>query len=180
MSSQTIARRYARALFDIARPQGTLAAYAAALEQAGQYLAENPELRRVLYHQLIPMREKQKVMDALFPDVDPVLKNFFYLVLARGRERDLPEMAVQFRRLVDRENRVLPVEVSSAVPLAAEITAAVQDRLAEITGQNIRLQATVDPSLLGGMVIRIGDRVLDASLKKKLELLGEHLKNATA
>ncbi|QGP91762.1 ATP synthase subunit delta [Neomoorella glycerini] len=178
MSSQTIARRYARALFEVARQKGALAGFAAALERVGQALAENPELRRVLYHQLIPVREKQRLMDTLFPDVDPLLKNFFHLVLAKGRERALPEMAAQFRRLVDRENRVLPVEVQAAAPLSEEVTATLKERLAHITGQNIRLQTALDPALLGGMVIRLGDRVLDASLKKKLELLGEHLKGA--
>lgn len=178
MSSQTIARRYACALYEVARQKGDTGGFAAVLEAAGRALVENPELRRVLYHQLIPVREKQRIMDTLFPDVDPLLKNFFHLVIAKGRERALPEIAAQFRRLVDRENRVLPVEVQAAAPLSEEITAALKERLARITGQNVRLQTRVDPSLLGGMVIRLGDRVLDASLKKKLELLGEHLKGA--
>ncbi|MDN5344921.1 MAG: F-type H+-transporting ATPase subunit delta [Clostridia bacterium] len=178
MSSQTIARRYARALFEIARPQGALASYAIALERVGQALQEDAELRRVLYHQLIPVREKQKVVDTLLPDIDPPLRNFFHLVLAKGRERALPEIANQFRRLVDRENRVLAVEVQAATPLSQDIASALKTRLAELTGQNIRLQVHVDPALLGGLVIRVGDRVLDASLKKKLELLGEHLKGA--
>ncbi|WP_258358838.1 ATP synthase F1 subunit delta [Moorella sulfitireducens] len=178
MSSQAIARRYARALFEIARHKGTTEGFAAVLEAAGRALAENHELRRVLYHQLIPAREKQRIIDTLFPDIDPLLKNFFHLVLAKGRERTLPEMAVQFRHLVDRENRVLAVEVQAAAPLSEEVTDALKERLARLTGQNIRLQTRVNPSLLGGMVIRLGDRVLDASLKKKLELLGAHLKGA--
>jgi F-type H+-transporting ATPase subunit delta len=180
MSSQTIARRYARALFDIARPQGKLDLYAAALEQAAQALAANPELRRVLYHQLIPVREKQKLSPILFPAADPILQNFFRLVLARKRERELPAIASQFRRLVDQENRVLQVEVDAAAPLSAEVAATLQDKLATLTGRRIRLQVSVEPALMGGLIIRIGDRVLDASLKKKLELLGEHLKGATA
>ncbi|MBC7324753.1 MAG: ATP synthase F1 subunit delta [Moorella sp. (in: Bacteria)] len=178
MSSQTVARRYARALFDIGREKGTLAAYAAALEDISRVLATNVELRRVLYHQLIPVREKQRVMDNLFPEADPLLRNFFHLVLAKGRERDLPAIAVQFRRLVDQEDRILPVEVYTAAPLSAEVINSLKGRLAAVTGQNIRLQTRVDPALLGGLVIRLGDRVLDASLKKKLELLGEHLRGA--
>lgn len=178
MSSQTIARRYARALFEIARQKGATEAFAVVLEEVGRALAENQELRRVLYHQLIPVREKQKIMDSLFRDIDPILKNFLHLVLTKGRERYLPEMAVQFRRLVDRENRVLPVEVQVAAPPSAELIAALQEKLRRVTGQNVRLDTRIEPSLLGGMVIRIGDRVLDASLKKKLELLGEHLKGA--
>lgn len=178
MSSQVIARRYVSALFDIAREKAFTDEAAAALEKISDTLAENAEFQRIIYHQLIPAREKQKVMEAVFPDFNPVLKNFINLVLAKGRERALPEMAVQFRRLVDRENRVLPAELRSAVPLPDDLTAVLKERLSSVTGRNIRLETQVDPGILGGVIIRLGDRVLDASLKKKLELMALHLKRA--
>jgi len=178
MSDQAIARRYAAALFSVAREKGVTQEFAVALEQVSQALAENADFRRIIYHQLIPNREKQRIMDLIFSDFSPLLKNFLNLVLVKGRERALPEMAAQFRRLVDRENKVLPVELRSAVPLPDEVTAALKQRLATVTRQNIRLRSQVDPGILGGVVIRLGDRVLDASLKKKLELMALHLKRA--
>lgn len=178
MSSQAIARRYVGALFDIAREKGVAGEFAASLERVSQTLAENADFRRIIYHQLIPKREKQKIMDKVFSDFNPLFKKFLNLVLVKGRERALPEMAVQFRRLVDRENKVLPVELRSAVPLPDEVTAALKERLEAVTRQNIRLHSQVDPGILGGVVIRLGDRVMDASLKKKLELMALHLKRA--
>ncbi|MGI9862797.1 ATP synthase F1 subunit delta [Moorella naiadis] len=178
MSEQTIARRYASALFHIAREQGTAGELAAGLERVSNVLADDRDFRRVLYHQLIPVRAKQKLVDTIFPGLAPVLKNFLHLVLARGRERALPEMAAQFRRLVDQAEHILPVEVTSATPLGEDILAGLKERLAATTRQHIRLANRVNPDLIGGLMIRLGDRVLDASLKKKLELLGEHLKKA--
>lgn len=178
MSEQIVARRYARALFNIAREQGTTSALAAGLEQVSTALAGDRDFRRVLYHQLIPVKEKQKLVDTIFPELDPALKNFLHLVLARGRERALPEMAAQFRRLVDQAENILPVEVTSAVPLREDILADLKERLAAATRQDISLTSRVNPDLIGGLVIRLGDRVLDASLKKRLELLAEHLKRA--
>ncbi|AKX95239.1 ATP synthase subunit delta [Moorella thermoacetica] len=178
MSEQNVARRYARALFNIAREQGTAGEFANGLEEVSRTLAENSDFRRVLYHQLIPVREKQKLIDTIFPDINPLLKNFLHLVLAKGRERALPEMAAQFRRLVDQAENILPVEVTSAITLREDILAGLKERLAGITRRNIRLSSRVNPELIGGVVIRLGDRVLDVSVKKKLELLGEHLKRA--
>ena len=178
MSAQAIARRYVGALFNVAKEKGVTEEFAAALERVSQTLNENPDFRRLIYHQLLPNREKQKIIEVVFSDFSPLLKNFLNLVLVKGRERALPEMAVQFRRLVDRENKVLPVELRSAVSLPEEVTADIKQRLADVTGQNIRLHKQVDPGILGGVVVRLGDRVLDASLKKKLELMALHLKRA--
>ncbi|NLW06636.1 MAG: ATP synthase F1 subunit delta [Clostridia bacterium] len=178
MSTQAIARRYAGALFEAAREKGDPLEFASALEQVSRTLDENADFRRLIYHRLFPVREKQKIMVAAFPDFNPLLMNFLNLVLYKGRERALPEIALQFRRLVDRENKVMPVELRSAVPLPEEVTAALKQRLAEITGHKIRLHNKIDPAILGGIIIRLGDRVLDASLKKKLELMALHLKKA--
>ncbi|MDK2821278.1 MAG: F-type H+-transporting ATPase subunit delta [Clostridia bacterium] len=178
MSNQAIARRYARALFEIAREKKLLDEFVANLEQIGKAIAEEDELRRVLYHQLIPIREKQKIVEAIFPDFNDLLKNFLNMTIAKGREKAIPEIVTEFRQLVDKENNILPVDVFSAVPLTDEVKAALKERLQAVTKQNIRLNNLVNPEILGGIIIRLGDRVLDASLKKKLELLALRLKKA--
>jgi len=178
MSDQVVARRYVGALYSVAKEKRISGEFAAALEQVSRKLEQDEDFRRVIYHQLIPVREKQKIMDMAFPGFNPLLKNFLNLVLEKRRERALPKMAAHFRQMVDRDNRVLPVELRSAVSLPDDVTTAIKERLEDITKQNVRLETRVDPGILGGVVVRMGDRVLDASLKKKLELMALHLKRA--
>ncbi len=178
MNNRAIARRYAGALFKIAKEEKDLERFARALEQVSGTLTQDRDFRRLIYHRLLPNREKQKIMDTFFPEFSPLLKNFFNLVLHKRRERILPEISIQFRHLVDRENKIIPVELRSAVPLSPEVEAVIKKRLAEAIGKNVRLHSQTEPAILGGLVIRMGGRILDASLKKKLELMARHLKRA--
>ncbi|MDN5347032.1 MAG: F-type H+-transporting ATPase subunit delta [Clostridia bacterium] len=175
MNERTVARRYARALLDIGRERQNLDALREELNRLVKLLQENSDLHRLLAHRLIPARQKKAVIGEILPGLDPVLKNFLYLLLDKRRERYLPAIASEFSRLVDRERRVLEVEVYSAVPLPEEIQEELKTSLGVRTSQQVRLNWFIKPELIGGLVLRVGDRVWDGSIKGRLERLRERL-----
>jgi F-type H+-transporting ATPase subunit delta len=97
------------------------------------------------------------------------------LLLRRGRIEALPRVAAEFRRLDDRRQGITHATVTSAAPLTADETRAITQRLELTTGDRIELDAKVDPDLLGGLVVRVGDRLIDASVRSRLERLRNQL-----
>ncbi|HBT46377.1 MAG TPA: ATP synthase F1 subunit delta [Peptococcaceae bacterium] len=173
--SRKVARRYAQALFALAGERGVLAAVKEELERVVSTVESEPEVGRIFYHHLIPAREKKKLLAALFPDLREETRNFLYTVLDKRRERLLPQMVRQLQELADLAEGILEAEVVTRVPLPEEVFSRLQERLGRLTGRRVRLRTRLSDEIMGGMVLRVGDRVLDASVKKRLELLKNRL-----
>lgn len=172
----TVARRYAEALFEFAQEKGRLAEIEREFMQVTEVVKNTPGFREWLANRLVPPEAKKEIFARVFTSlVSPPLKNFLLILADRRREVYLEEIHTAFRKLSDQARGVIEVKVKSAVTLSPGQLGALEERLAQITGGTVRVKAEVDPNLLGGLVVRIGNRVVDGSLKTALVKLKENL-----
>jgi F-type H+-transporting ATPase subunit delta len=168
---ETAARRYAEAAFDIGRSDGTLDAWERDLNRLGSLL-ESAELRRFLEHPAIPFARKEAVLQKVAgEDVSREALALVLLMVRRGRPGAIGRMIEHFGELLRRERGIALAEVRTALPLDDEQRRALQERLAAITGDEIEMREMVDEDLIGGVAVRIGDTLYDASVRSRLERL---------
>jgi F-type H+-transporting ATPase subunit delta len=170
----TAARRYAEAAFEIGRADGTLERWERDLTRLAEALADD-ELRTLAEHPAVAFADKQRVLRRVAGDVSPEALNLVLLMVRRGRPRAIPRMVEHFGELLRRERGVALAEVRTALELDDGQRAAVIDRLHELTGDEIEIHEVVDESLIGGITVRIGDRLYDASVRNRLERLRARL-----
>ena len=176
MNGDIVAQRYAKALFALGQQEGM-----AKLEQYGENLSalegvleDSPELVRLFHIPVISVAEKQKVLSQVLDklDVDPMIKNFCSLLAEKERLPLFEEIAEAFGKLLDEAwGKLL-----TAVSLSKEQQAGILARLEKQTSKQIALKFEVDPSILGGVVLQVGDNVLDASLRAQLAILRDIIK----
>jgi F-type H+-transporting ATPase subunit delta len=170
----TAARRYAEAALEIGRAGGTLDRWERDLQQLSAVLADE-QLRTLAEHPAVPYAEKERVIRRVAGDVSPEALNLVLLMIRRGRPRAIPRMVEHFANLLRRERGVALAEVRTALPLDDAQRGAVMERLHELTGDEIEINEVVDESLIGGITVRIGDRLYDASVRSRLERLRARL-----
>ena len=172
---ETAARRYADAAFQIGRQEGTLDDWERDLLALGGALAD-PQLLAVVEHPAVPFAEKEAVIRrAAGSDVRSEAMNLILLMVRRGRPGQIPRMIDRFGELLRTERGIALAEVWTARELEPQQRAAVEDRLQELTGHRIEMNEIVDESLIGGIAVRIGDRLYDASVRSRLERLRARL-----
>jgi len=171
----TAARRYAEAAFEIARRDGTLDAWQAGLRR-GVEVVSDPRVAPTVDSPAIAFDARREILSRLLGDdiPGPVL-NLVLLLAHRGRLTSLAAVEAQFGRLVNRERGIVPAEITSAVPLGSSELGAIATRVREITGSQVETHATVDPAIIGGVMVRVGDRLIDASVRGRLERLRDRL-----
>lgn len=176
MINKTIARRYAQALFDIGREQNLVDQFSRDLQQVVRIINSHEELKKVVYDQVVSSEVKKELFDkVLGTTVHPMVINFLKLVTDKFRERYLEQMVDAFSELVDQQNNILKAEVKSAVSLSTDQTKALEDKLSQMTGKNISVNVILDTSLVGGLSVKIGDKVYDGSVVRQLSMLKKHL-----
>jgi len=165
-----IARPYASALFDLARSEGTLGPVEEGLAALARLAGESPDFARFLRSPVIPADDKADAADAILSRVSlhPSVANFVRVVARNGRLFALPAMIAEFRDLAAAARGEVSADVTSAAPL----NAAQRDNLAQTLkariGKTVTLKEHVDPSLIGGLVVKVGSQMIDSSLKTKL------------
>lgn len=169
------ARRYAEAAFQLATRDDALDDYGSGLEVAAQLLGDERVLH-ALRNPARPLRERLAIVDRLLAERAPVaVLKLVGLLVERGKVDRLREVADQYRRLLNQERGVVEALATSAMPLTADETEAVRDKVARMTGRTVDLQLAVDESLIGGLTVRVGDTLYDASVRGRLERLRERL-----
>ena len=164
------AKRYAEAVFEIARERDELDKWQA--ELAGLVrLHEDAAVAAWLDNPGMGLAEKREVLEAALKDVSPLARNLVYLLIQRGRLGGLADIAAAYEARLNRHLGRLPALVTSAVPLDTETEARIKARLGAVTGQDVILRTEVDPALVGGFVARIGDKLLDGSTSSNLRAL---------
>lgn len=173
----TAARRYARALLEVAftQPGGDPAAVRRELEQAATLLGSRRDLADALASPAVPLDAKRRLVEAVWAEATPLLRRLLALLVARGRLALLPAIAAAYAELWNAARGVLPAEAASAAPLAPEQRAAVERVLGRLSGRDVELTATVDPELLGGLLVRIGGLVYDGTVRGRLRALRRRL-----
>ena len=173
-----VAGRYASALLETANEQGQLAAIEADIDTVQGALAESDDLRRMVRSPVFSAEDQAKALDALLGriGVNPLTLNFFK-VLARNRRLFAAEDIIRaFKALAAEARGEVQAEVTSAVALNDSQLGALKEQLKNSVGKDVQLEATVDPSLLGGLIVKIGSRMIDSSLKTKLVTLNTRMK----
>jgi F-type H+-transporting ATPase subunit delta len=171
----TAARRYAEAVFELATRDGALDAYGEGLRVATEML-ERENVLEVLSNPARPLRQRVEVVDGLLASrvPEPILK-LVGLLVERGRVDRLGSVAAEYRRMRNERRGVVDAVARTALPLSADETKALQQKVAGMTGRTVDLRVEVDESLIGGLTVRVGDTLYDASVRGRLERLRERL-----
>lgn len=171
----TAARRYAEAAFETGRADGTLDAWERDMATIGVTL-RHPSLRRLLEHPAVPFAEKERVLRRVMGrGVASTAVNLVLLMVRRGRPGTIEPMIARFGELLRRERGIALAQVRTALPLDDGQRADVAARLRTLTGLQVQMDETVDPSLIGGIAVQIGDQLYDASVRSRLERLRARL-----
>lgn len=168
------ARRYAQAAFQIASEQGKLDAWGGDLRLAAQVLGE-PQLRALLEAPQVPRAAKHAAVRQALARLDHLVINLALLLVDHGRVGLMGGIAQEFQVLVQRARGVVTAEVITAIPLADKEEEGVAAKLAGLTGKRVQLRTAVNPAILGGLVVRIGDKLIDGSLASRLTALRQQL-----
>ena len=168
---EEIAAVYARSLFEVAQEQDKLDVVRDQLGEFADALNETRELQVFFFSPYFSTPEKEDGLDRTVSDADPIIINFLKLLIENHRMPVIFRVRREYERLWQEENKLLPVQVTSAVALDDATVAQIGDRIAEQTGRRVDLSSNVDSDILGGIVIRVGNSVLDASVRNRLEQL---------
>jgi F-type H+-transporting ATPase subunit delta len=168
---EEIATVYARSLFEAADDQGKLDEVREQLGQFADALDENRGLQVFFFSPYFSTEEKKEGLGRAVDGAEPIFLNFLELLLENHRMPAIFRIRRGYDRLWEEHNRLLPVQVTSAVELDDETVQHIGDRISEQTGRKVELSANVEPDILGGIVVRVGNQVLDASIRNRLETL---------
>ena len=172
---EEIAKVYARSLFEVAREQSKLDAVREQLGQFVDALNEYRELAVFFFSPYFSVKEKQDALGRVLEGADPVLLNFLSLLIEKHRMPVIFCIRDAFERMWEEENRTLPVEITSAIELDPGTTESLARQIGERAGRKVKLATRVDPDILGGLVVRVGNSILDASIRNRLEQLRRHV-----
>jgi F-type H+-transporting ATPase subunit delta len=175
-----LAEVYARSLFEVALQQGKLDELREQLSQFADALDSNRELAVFFFSPYFSTKEKQEGLERLLDGAEEVFVNFLELLIENHRMPVIFRARAQFERMWERENQLLPVDITSAIELDAETTESLGRTIGERAGRKVRLAAHVDPEILGGIVLRVGNSILDASIRNRLEQLRRHVAQGAA
>ena len=178
MIRDVAAKRYAEAAYLIARQDGKEDAWSSGLADVAALLGDD-RARAVFENARVPSSQKLALVERALAGVDPLVLNLARLLVRRRRTSLGPQIAQAFQELIDAAKGISHAVVITAVPLTEQDRAAVQRRLIEITGGQVQMNTQVDENILGGLVVRIGDRLIDGSTKSRLLALKRRLAGAT-
>jgi|SRR5690606_21070013 len=181
MSIFTVASRYAKSLLDLSKEQGKVDTVKDDIDQVIAILKENSELQKVLKNPIIKTDKKQAILAGIFEGkVNPLILSFFGILVAKGRANILFEIATEFVRNYNELKGIVNATVISASALSDKNISELQKTIAEDINSQVILTNEVDPTLIGGIVVRIGDRQIDASIAGRLNKLEKHFLNQGA
>jgi F-type H+-transporting ATPase subunit delta len=175
---EEIAVVYARSLFEVAKEQDKLDAVREQLGAFADALSETRDLQVFFFSPYFATKEKQDGLDRVVSDADPVIVNFLKLLIEKHRMPVVFRIRANYDAMWEEENKLLPVHITSAVELDKSIVDQLGDRIAEQTDRKVELSSNVDPDILGGIVVRVGNSVLDASVRNRLEQLRRQVARA--
>ena len=178
MKSLTIAKRYAKALVEIGKEDGKLEKYGQELAAMVALLDQAPELDSVLANPAIDSDSRQKVLGAVLAkaELSPMVNNFLRLLMERKRINEIRNIDLVYSRLTDEVKGITRAEVFSATPLNDEDQTRLKSVLQKMAGTEVQIEVKQEANLIGGVVARIGDLVLDGSVKTQLESLKDSLR----
>ena len=175
---EEIAAVYARSLFEVAKEQDKLDTVRDQLGEFADALSETRELQVFFFSPYFSTQEKEDGLERAVTGTDPAVLNFLKLLIEKHRMPVLFRIRAEYDRLWEDENKLLPVEITSAIELDKDIVKQLGDRISDQTGRKVELSSRVEPDILGGIVVQVGNAVLDASIRNRLEQLRKQVVKA--
>ena len=167
---------YAEALFRVVQAEGELERVEDELFRFGKLLEQNHELKQALSDQGLDKAQREKVLEELLADkVSPHTLGLLTFIVAQGRARQLPQILEHVSQLAAEARKSVVAEVRSAVPLDDAQQAKLAEALSKATNKNVTVKVIVDPAIIGGVVAKVGDTVIDGSIKRRLDQLKEQV-----
>src|SRR5918992_2532942 len=168
---EEIAQVYSRALFEAAQDADKLDDVRDQLGAFADALDQTRDLAVFFFSPYFSTEEKKEGLGKVLDGADDLVQNFLELLIEKHRMPALFRIRREYDALWEEENKLLPVEVTSAIELDKKTVEQIGDKIGERTGRKVQLESRVDPDILGGIVVRVGDRILDASIANRLESL---------
>ena len=168
-------RTYARSLFEAAREAGRLAEVRRQLVDFVETTHAVPELHAILRNPQLDRRAKMAAVDAVAGDSDPLVLNLLRLLIEKGRAGEIDEVGEEFERLAAREEGELSVELTTAFELSEDDARSIVGQIEQASGRTVEATRSVDPDLIGGLVLQAGSMRVDASVRGRLERLRQEL-----
>jgi len=174
----SLAGRYASALFDLAREEKQIESVTGSLDRLTQALADSREFEQLIASPLVDREEASKAFSAVATrlELDPITSNFLQVLARNGRKGQLPQVARLFRRLAAEHRGETTAEIVSAHPLTDDQIARLKAQLKARAGRDVAIDTRTDPAILGGLIVKLGSEMIDASLKTKLNRLAQAMK----
>lgn len=173
MPASASARRYASAAFTVAEQTGDFDAWLTTLDEVSHIL-QVPSARTIFLSPTVQAPQKAAALERLVPKATPMMRNFLRILIDRDRLGEASGIAKALHELINQRRGIITAEITTAVPLDAELERVVANRLAAHLGrdpQKVNIRAHVDPAIIGGVVARVGDQVIDDSVRGRLERL---------
>jgi F-type H+-transporting ATPase subunit delta len=174
MARVTSGKRYAQAAFKLALEKGELDSWQASLGEIAD-ITTDEKLMALLEHPKLPFAAKKALLEERLGKINPLALNLAYLLVRKDRLGIAGDISQQYNRLLDTHYGIEHVEVITALPLGDEDRERISSRFGEITGRKVVIDAEVDPSIVGGIKAKIGDTLIDGSVKSKLGALRKNL-----
>ena len=175
---EEVAQVYARSLFEVAKEHDRLDEIREQLDQFAAALNDHRQMAVFFFSPYFSTEEKKDALTRSITDADPILMNFLEALVERHRMPAIFRIRSEFEEMWDREKKLLPVQITSAVALDEQTVRSIGDRISEQTGQKVELSSGVDPGLIGGIVLRVGNVILDASIRNRLNQLRKTVAHA--
>ncbi|OIV42485.1 ATP synthase F1 subunit delta [Flavobacterium johnsoniae] len=177
MASTRAAIRYAKAILDLANSKGVAEAVNNDMKSIASAIETNTELSTFIQNPTTKVEVKESALLEVFADVNGVTKGLFHLLFENKRFEILNAIAVEYNKLFDESNGVEVVTVTTAIPMDAALEAKVLAKVATLSDKKITIENIVDPSIIGGFILRIGDNQYNASVANRLQVLKRELSN---
>ena len=177
MSGTRAAIRYAKAILDIASDKNVAEIVGSDMKTIASTIKGNAELSNFIQNPTLKVEVKQSAMIAIFTDVNDVTRKLFRLLKENKRFEILGEIAIEYTKLFDEKSGIQVAQVTTAIEMDAALQAQVLAKIATLTTKNVTIETEVDPSIIGGFVLRIGDQQYNASVSNRLQILKRELSN---
>jgi F-type H+-transporting ATPase subunit delta len=175
---EEIAQVYARSLFEVAQEHDNLDEVRDQIGQFADALGESRDLQTFFFSPYFSTEEKKKGLDTVLEGADSTVQNFLAVLIENHRMPALFRIRRELDRMWQEVNKLLPVQITSAVELDEAVTNQIGEEIGRQTGRTVELTSIVDPDVLGGIVVRVGNSILDASIRTRLERLRKQVARA--